>query len=1056
MTPRAADRPVSRRRQSQAETGIEHGGHGDVTDRSGEKRWVASLMVDLVGSTGMTEELGPERAFDLIREVLQTAVGIVEAHGGHFIEYAGDSVFALFGAPVAVENATLSAGNAALGILDRLTARKPGLIASFGIEPKVRIGLAAGEVLVSELQFSGQSRVNALGSAVNLAARLQAVATPDEVWCSEAVARELTGLAEIEDRGAFRLKGFDAPQRLFRIHRVRGTGDSLDIRMARSSGVFVGRAGPLARLARWMRGESGAGGALWVSGPAGIGKSRLVKQAGTHLPEGPVLQFGKCRAAEKGTPLRPLLGLLREAARADGAAGAEALGAWLRGLTGTHDPALVRLMLGAPAPGADAADDGADALRIRRDIARALRELGCDPARRLVIEDMHWMDPVSREVLREVLDDPPPGLRLLVTSRDTPDLPGPWEALPVAPLTEDDLARMLEAAHPGIPEKAAIARELYRQSEGNPLFAEELMRHAGAEGMAGLSALRGGAGIGVIQNLIFSRFDTLPAADKAVLRQAAILGREVAPAALDLIGIEGTTRDDVLMRAAAMHLIDPAQHGQPLRFAHVLFQNVIRDTITEAEATGLHRRAGDILLAAAETGGVEPPAPDLAHHFDRARDWPRAALYNVRAAQAAWRVYALDVCVDHLDRAEAALDKAGSSAMSDDLFADFVMTFCRVLDVAGHWTRLRAVVARHLPRLERMPGTRACLVARMLHAKALNQGGCSGEAQDAIETTLALAKGAGDDNALAMARCVHMDIANDSPLAAQRDRLPALFEITRDYALSGADPHMAQMRLYEMSAYWRQEGDVPRARALAEEILAYGRDHDDSRARAFGGWILASITAMIEEYEATRSAAAEAMRNALPGTMDHITAQVFHAGATLMLGRPAMTAQELQAVSEIRLRAGDATMAIIAVFYAAGSLFSQGRIREALAALEHTDGLVRAGCEYGLRQQYLIKRGESFLTVAGLLPGPLPQPRLPLREVPAALGLRLRARRLAAEAYDALERDFDGGHGIHRARVDLGRGLLAGRKGRARLLRARDVFREQSAAALVDLAQQVL
>ena len=1030
-----------------------------MTDTAGEKRWVASLMLDLVDSTAVTEVLGAERAFALIEDVLNTAVGIIESHGGHFIEYAGDSVFVLFGAPVAVENATLAAGRAALDILDRLGARNAEIAAAHGIEPRVRIGLAAGEVLVSGLRFSGQERVNALGSAVNLAARLQAVATPNEVWCSEAVADELTGLAVIEDRGSHRLKGFEAPQRLFRLHRIDSTGDSLDIRMARTSGLFVGRTEPLARLAGWMRGDGDGPAVLWVSGPAGIGKSRLVRQACAHLPEGVAVQYGKCRAADGASPLRPLLGLMRAAAAQDGITDSAAFGPWLTDLTGAADAMLIRLLArdrptGGSAPGADDHDSG-EALRTRRDIAKALRKLACDPARRLVIEDMHWIDPVSREVLDEVLETPPPGLRLLATSRDTAPGGTPWTAVPVAPLTEADVADMLEAAHPGLSDSAGMARALYHQSEGNPLFAEELMRHIGSGGEATLAALPKTSGIGMIQNLIFSRFDTLPAPDKAVLRQAAILGREVKPAYLDAIATDGTTVEAVLSRAVGLHLIDPTGPGQMLRFAHVLYQNAIRDSITEAEATVLHRRAGEILLATdgAEDGDL---APDLAFHFDRARDWPRAALYNVRAAQAAWRIYALDTCIDHLDRAEAALDEGGAEAMTDAVFADFITTFCRVLDVAGNWRKTSGLAARHLPRLERQSQTHAWLVVLMLNAKAFNQQGHLIEAEQAIRETLALAEKAGDANALAMARTVHMDILNDGPTGARREDLQRLFEDTRAYALSGADPHMAQMRLYEMAAFWRQEGDVPRARALAGEILAYGRDHDDLRARTFGGWIMASITAMVEEYEATRAFAAEAMRDALPGTMDYTTAQAFHAGATLMLGTPEMTAEELLALSEARFEAGDTTMTIIAAFYAAGTLFSRGRIRAALAALARTDMLVRAGCEWGLRQQYLIKRGESFLTVAGLLPGPLPQPRLPLREIPAALGLRLRAKTLASNAYDELERDFDGGHGLHRARVDLGRGLLAGRSGRDRIARARDEFRAQDAPALVDLAQKVL
>ncbi len=1035
------------------------GERNKVAPTAREKRWVAILMVDIVGSTGYTDTLGAERSFALIEDVLNTAVRIIESHGGHFIEYAGDSVIALFGAPVAVENATLSAGRAGLDILDRLDARNAEIMSTHGVKPRVRIGLAAGEVLVSGLSFSGHMRPNALGSAVNLAARLQSVAAPNEIWCSEAVAEELSGLAEIEDRGTHDLKGFEAPQRLFRLYRISSSDDSLDIRLARTSGMFVGREEPLSRLSQWMRGDNHGPGALWVSGPAGIGKSRLVRHACAHLGEASAVHYGKCRASEQASPLRPLLRLLRDAARHDGVGDGASIGPWLATLTGTADATLVGLLArdraqGDPLDGVTDHDSG-EASRIRQNIAQALRALACDPARRLVLEDMHWLDSVSCEVLQEVLEAPPPEFRLLATSRGTAPNDTLWDPVPVPPLTEPDVAQMLEAAHPRLADRAGMVRALYRQSEGNPLFAEELMRHVGASGTKTLDALSDASGIGMIQNLIFSRFDTLPARDKAFLRQAAILGREVQPAYLAAIEPDSTTTADVLSRAAKLHLIDPSRPGQTLRFSHILYQNAIRESITDAESVELHRRAGEILLAADDAHGGDL-APDLAYHFDLARDWPRAALYNVRAAQAAWRVYALDVSIEHLERAGAALDAGGEGVMPEAVFADFVTTFCRVLDVAGRWKRLSDVAARYLPRLEQQSQTQARLVLMMLNAKAFNQQGLLRRAEEAIETTLAQAERADDANAIAMVRTVYMDILIDRVHGATTEEFLPLVEATRAYALSGKDPHLAQMRLYEMSAFWRQQGDVPRARALAEEILAYGREHDDLRARTFGGWILASITAMVEDHEATCGFAAEAMREALPGTMDYITAQTFHAGATLMLGEPAMTSEQLLALSDVRLEAGDTTMAVISAFYASGSLFSQGRIREGLSALSLTDVMVRAGCEWGLRQQYLIKRGEFFLTVAGLLPSPLPQPRLALREVPAAVGLRLRAKTLASSAYDELDHDFDGGRGIHRARVDLGRGILAGRTGRDRIMRAQDVFGQQGATNLFDLSQRIL
>ena len=502
------------------------------------------------------------------------------------------------------------------------------------------------------------------------------------------------------------------------------------------------------------------------------------------------------------------------------------------------------------------------------------------------------------------------------------------------------------------------------------------------------------------------------------------------------------------------------EDGQTLRFAHVLFQNAILDSITEAEAAGLHARAAEILLAAdAEAQGEQAQqdlAPDLAYHFDRAGDWPRAAHHHLRAAQAAWRIYALDVCIGHLDHTESAIALAGADATDDALFCDFVTLFCRVLDVAGRWNRLAQVAAAHLPRLRTSPDTRSQIVVLMLQSKAFNQLSHFEDARTGIETALDMAEQAGDEDALAMTRTVQMDILNDRPDGPDSAALQRLFEETQDYVTRRADAHIAVLRLYEMAAFWRQMGDVPRARALAQDILSYAQEHDDSHARAFGGWVMASVTAMVEEYDQTRSYAAEAMRHALPGTMDHVTAQTFHAGATLMLGQPSMTPEELTALSDFRSEAGDTTMAIVSLFYAAGSLFAKGRVRAGIATLARTDALVDVGCEWGLRQQYLIKKAEFHLTIAGLLPSPLPQPRLALAEAPAALRLRMGAKANARTIYDMLERDFAGGQGVHAARISLGRGLLEGRKGRDRIERALETFRAQELPALAKMAGTVL
>ena len=1011
----------------------------------GEKRWVATMMVDLAGSTELTEALGPERAFALVQEVLGIAVGEIEAAGGHFVDHAGDSVFAMFGAPVAVEHAALAACRAALALRAAVAVRAADLAARHGATPALRIGIAGGRVLVATPTLAAGARVNALGTAVNLAARLQALGGPGDILCAEAIRGEVEGYAILADHGRHEVKGLGA-QQVYRLIAVPEGVTHLAARMARGAVDHVGRAGLVADLRGWLAGAAGVAPALAVTGPPGIGKSRLIAHALTAplAGVGPVL--AACEPGDLHAPLRGATALLSAAARTDGVAAqdAGALARWLAALVPVAGEGAVQALAatlagaagraaGLVPQGAGQAHQGASAARdIRLLIVAALAALMARPDRRLILEDAHWLDPLSRAALAEAADR---GGRILLTMRGGDAGPA-FRTLPVPPLTPAELRALCalpRGGGGGDPDPAMIARVI-EKSEGNPLFAEEILR---AHDIAGDPAPA--AETATIQGLVFFRFDALGPAEKAVLRQAAVIGRDFANAHVDAAAGSPEAAAAALAAARLAGLVEPGPAPGHWRFAHVLFQDSILSSIPDTAAPALHRRAAEAL-----EGPDATPGPDLARrvasHWERAGLPGRAVRHHLTAALADWRVYAMDACIDHLSRAEAHLD--APEVMADPaLGAAVVVGLCRACDVVGEWSRLAEVADRRMALLATMTDPRPRIEVSTLRAKTANQAGDFVRAESMIAAALDDAQALGEPGLVAFVQTALMDIANDR-MDITPAQMETLIAATRDYAASGSDPQMQQIRLYEIASWYRQSGDVPRALAVAQDLIDLGARTNDSRATAFGWWVRASVTAMVEDYAATLHAARESMRLSLPGTMDHSTARVFETGARIMTGDRSVAALDLVALGEARLAAGDRTVAIIALFYAAVVSFLSGRIREGQRLLARTDALIRGGAERGLVQHYLIKKAEFFLTVAGLYPSPI-APALPRAgDLPAAIAMRLRARATAVACLDELAARLTVMPGFHAARVAMARGRLA-RAGR----------RADQARALFDAAE---
>ena len=232
------------------------------------------LFCDLVGSTEIASHLDPEEWREIVAEYHRAAAQAIERFGGHVAQYLGDGVMAYFGCPEAHDNDAERAVRAGLAILDAISKLNEHRHAP---ELSARVGIDSGAVVVG----AGAGKdADVFGDTPNIAARVQAAATPGTVLITADTHRLVSGLFVVEDRGAQALKGIERPVQLYRVVQPSGVRGRLEAAApARGLTPFVGREDELRLLMnRWERARDGEGQVALIVGEAGIGKSRLVQR----------------------------------------------------------------------------------------------------------------------------------------------------------------------------------------------------------------------------------------------------------------------------------------------------------------------------------------------------------------------------------------------------------------------------------------------------------------------------------------------------------------------------------------------------------------------------------------------------------------------------------------------------------------------------------------------------------------------------------------------------------------------------------------------------------
>ncbi|HEV8536203.1 MAG TPA: adenylate/guanylate cyclase domain-containing protein [Candidatus Limnocylindria bacterium] len=530
-------------------------------ERRSERRLVTCVFVDIVQSTDMTERLGPERMRRVLGEAFAAISRVALSEGGTIEKYIGDEVFILFGAPVTHADDV----KRALRVADacaRIASPAHAAVA-------VRIGLETGEALIDLAALEDRQRM-AVGTCVNVAARLQQQAEAGQVLVGPTCHTAAGGFAEFEDLGSLDLKGLGKVPAWRLVRVAEGTEAAL---------AFVGRRTELARLRdAFDRARGGHATLALVMGEAGIGKSRLVEEFARSIADEAGLLSARIRPGTEvgASPLQQLIADPRDASVPD----AVAHSAGLR-----TDPRLVALPL----------------IDRRNEIEVAWRGYLAALARErpivLWLEDVHWAESeLVRLVDRLTFASDTP---LLVIATARPEFPAMTALRPSPDRQIIDLAPLDAEAATALAQ-AAGAREAPRvaRAGGHPLFIVELVRARGALG-AELPVS--------VQAAIGARLDELAQADRDLLQRAAVVGEtfQVRDAAL-LAELDPADAAGMLGRLTHLRYVDRVDGA--FRFHHALVRDVAYARLPVSLRARLHARYA--------REGLEPDqAETLAHHW---------------------------------------------------------------------------------------------------------------------------------------------------------------------------------------------------------------------------------------------------------------------------------------------------------------------------------------------------------------------------------------------------------------------------------------------------------
>lgn len=691
----------------------------------GERREVTVLFLDIANFTATAHTLDSEEVYLLTDEAMRLLASVVYKYEGTIDKYTGDGLMALFGAPVAHENDPERAVRAALEMQTVLQPLQKRIQKQHDLNLHARVGINTGLVIAGQVGGDLHMEYTVIGDTVNLADRLQAAADPGSVLVSFSTYQRTRPFFKYKTLVPLQIKGKPDPVRAYeplglrkKPGQVRGL-PGMQVPMIGRQDALARLQNTLAKVRQTQRSQ-----VALVTGEAGVGKSRLVAEFHRSVAQPEVrLYQGGCMTYARSKPFWLMANMLRDILRLSENDAAdlqrEALQTYAKQLQLKLNeviPYLTNVLgLEQSDPRIEARLKHLDNAVLQKLIHTSLRQVflaeSAIAPTVLVLEDLHWVDPASRDFLEhliQTIDDAP--LMLILISRDAEresviqSLIAAGEKhydglvdIQLRPLSKPEVKQLVDQLFRETTDNAQhLKRLIVERAEGNPFYAEEIVRMLIEEG--GLERKNGAWQVtpeaaqlveqvpGTLKGLILARFDRLSQSLRRTLQKAAVLGSSFSLELLQRLNGANPETIATQIRTLQAHQFLVTSHSglnESYTFRHALIQEVVYRTLLKRDRQMLHGEVAQAIERGAFWLSYERTEA-LAYHYMES-DTPSAGIpYLISAAENAARSCAHETAIQHYRRTLTLLTK--SDASTDDRVVRIKVGLGQALKFLGEYS----------------------------------------------------------------------------------------------------------------------------------------------------------------------------------------------------------------------------------------------------------------------------------------------------------------------------------------------------------------------------------
>lgn len=649
----------------------------------GERRQVTVMFCDMEGFVPLSEKIGHEEIYTLMDQVYEILIHQVHGYEGTVNKLTGDGIMALFGAPIALEDAPQRAISSSLAIHREMARFGERIGQERGIPPlRMRIGIHTGSVVVGTLGNNLRVEFTAVGDTVNLASRMEALAEPGTTWVSEDTFRLAEGFFRFESLGERKVKGKEAPIGVYRVIAPSTWRTRFDVSAERGLTPFVGKKRELELLVDGLeQAKAGRGQAFSIVADAGVGKSRLLYEFKKAVAKEDITFLeGRCLSYSRVEVYHPIIGILKslfDIREEDKPS--EVTGKVKKGLEtlqldeGFVLPYLLELL--------SVKDGGIDKIpmspqarkdRIIQTVTQITLKVSEVHPLVMAVEDLHWLDKSSEDALKYFLDSIPRA-RVLLIFTYRPEFVHIWGGKSYH--SQINLNRLsnreslVMAAHLlGIEEIGGDLEALIlEKTEGIPFFIEEFIKslkdlkiiEKRGNKFRLAKNIQAVVVSSTIYDVIMARVDSLPQGAKEVLQTGSVIEREFS---YELIRrVTGLASEELLSHLSVLRESELLYERGIFPFStyifkHALTREVVYDSILTKKKEKLHEEIGK---AIEETypANLEAYYGALAEHFMASGNFEKAAVYSEHAYRKAEKSASFTDAIAYAKKQVASLER---------------------------------------------------------------------------------------------------------------------------------------------------------------------------------------------------------------------------------------------------------------------------------------------------------------------------------------------------------------------------------------------------------------